>query len=76
MPMPFLHSVVIAEMQHVTYNEWLPIVLGSEYMDREGLTPLDSGHTMTYFCEGTQPVQYDPRVANEFATAAFRFGHR
>ena len=67
--------IVIAEMQHITYNEWLPIILGRAFMDNTGLTSLDSGYSFAYFGEVTTPEQYDPRVANAFATAAFRFGH-
>ena len=64
--------IVVAEMQHVTYNEWLPIILGSEFMDSHGLSSLSSGYSFAYFgCD----INYDPRVANAFATAAFRFGH-
>ena len=62
-------------MQHITYNEWLPIVLGRDYVERTGLATLDSGYSYSYFSEGTYPEQFDPRVANEFAAAAFRFGH-
>ena len=66
---------VIAEMQHIIYNEFLQIVLGNEYMQRNGLAPLTSGYSNAYFGEGAIPGQYDPRVSNEFATAAYRFGH-
>jgi peroxidase len=62
-------------MQHITYNEWLPIILGRSFVERNGLATLDSGFSSSYFCEGAFPQQFDPRVANEFATAAFRFGH-
>ena len=70
-----LSPIVIAEMQHITYNEFLQIVLGNEFMKRHGLAPLKSGYSNAYFGEGTIPEQYDPRVSNEFATAAYRFGH-
>ena len=67
--------ILIAEMQHITYNEWLPIILGRAYMRNNGLVLLDDGYSAEYFAEGILLGQYDPRVANEFATAAFRFGH-
>ena len=67
--------VVIAEIQHITYNEWLPIILGKTYMERNGLSPLESRYSSAYFGEGTVLGQFDPSIANEFSTAAFRFGH-
>ena len=52
-------SIVIAELQSITYNEWLPSLLGRGAIARY--------------------VGYDssvnPGISNEFATAAFRFGH-
>merc|ERR1712141_279196 len=51
------------------------IVLGNEYMENFGIKVLDSGYSNAYFGEGATPEQFDPRVSNEFATAAFRFGH-
>ena len=67
--------IVIAEMQHITYDEWLPIILGSAFIERTGLATLENAYSTAYFAEGAIPEQYDPRVTNEFATAAFRFGH-
>ncbi|MGD9648088.1 MAG: peroxidase family protein [Pirellulales bacterium] len=52
-------SIVIGELQAITYNEWLPAVLG-----RGALDPY----------RGYNP-QVNPGIANEFSTAAFRFGH-
>lgn len=52
-------AVVIAEIQSITYNEWLPAVLGN------GAMPRYSGYN----------PRVNPNLSNEFATAAFRFGH-
>jgi len=61
--------IVIAEWQHVVYNEWLPVLLGVEYMRAHDLLPLTTGYTRDY------SPDLDPRINNEFAAAAFRFGH-
>jgi len=61
--------IVIAEYQHIIFNEWLPLIVGTELMQKFGLFPLTSGHSKLYL------DTFDPRVSNEFATAAFRFGH-
>jgi len=52
-------SIVIAEMQAITYNEFLPALLGED-----ALGPY-FGYDDTI----------DPSIANEFSTAAYRFGH-
>jgi len=61
--------VLIAKYQHIVYNEWLPVVLGQQYMNRYGLKTLGDGYSNSY------KSNIDPRITNEFATAAFRFGH-
>ncbi|XP_075222518.1 salivary peroxidase/catechol oxidase-like [Lycorma delicatula] len=61
--------IVVAEMQHITYNEFLPIILSSEYTDKFELSPRDSGWTKLY------DASLNPGITNVFATAAFRFGH-
>ena len=59
-------QIVIAEMQNIVYGEFLPIVLGPQIMT-------------DFRLELTEQSQYDPSVdptiCNEFATAAYRFGH-
>lgn len=50
---------VIAEVQAITYNEWLPTLLGQ-------------GSVGPY--RGYNP-SVNPGISNEFATAGFRFGH-
>jgi len=50
---------VIAEVQAVTYNEWLPTLLGPGAMSQyRGYNP-----------------NVNPGISNEFSTAGFRFGH-
>jgi peroxidase len=52
-------SMVIAEIQSITYNEWLPAILGTGVVDQY------TGYDPTV----------NPGLSNEFSTAAFRFGH-
>ncbi|MEZ6112010.1 MAG: peroxidase family protein [Pirellulaceae bacterium] len=52
-------SVVVAEMQAITYNEFLPALLG-----RNALGPY----------RGYDP-SVNPGISNVFATAIYRFGH-
>lgn len=61
--------IVIGEMQHITYNEWLPVILGMKYVDDFNMKPTESGYIAQYDSE------VNPSVTNAFATAAFRFGH-
>lgn len=55
-------KIVGAQMQHITFKQWLPIVVGPSGMEKMG----------EY--KGYNP-SINPSIANEFATAAFRFGH-
>ncbi|XP_030372346.1 peroxidasin, partial [Scaptodrosophila lebanonensis] len=55
-------KIVGAQMQHITYKQWLPIIIG------------ESGMQMLGEYRGYDP-QLNPTIANEFATAALRFGH-
>ncbi|XP_076681835.1 peroxidase isoform X2 [Andrena cerasifolii] len=58
--------IVIAEIQHITYKEWLPILLGKRYTRAVGLA-VGSSYSRNYNSED------DPAVSNEVATAALRF---
>jgi len=66
--LPFLNGDAIyqlarafvgAEIQSITYNEFLPILLGPDALP---------------VYEGWRP-EVDPAIANEFSAAAYRFGH-
>lgn len=55
----FARRVVIAELQKITYDEFLPAFLGENAMPDYRSYQAD----------------VNPGIANEFSTAAFRFGH-
>ena len=61
--------IVIAELQFITYNEFLPLILGGEFMRKFGMQPLTQGHS------GLYSEDIDATVTNSFASAAYRFGH-
>ncbi|XP_018791430.1 PREDICTED: uncharacterized protein LOC108970477 [Bactrocera latifrons] len=61
--------IVGAMFQHITYREFLPIVLGREVCRLFDLELLSTG-----YYQGYDP-KTNPTVANSFAAAAFRFGH-
>ncbi|HXV66210.1 MAG TPA: peroxidase family protein [Nitrosopumilaceae archaeon] len=52
-------AIVEGEIQHITYEEFLPMILGSEMLD----------DWVSY------DPNVDPRVSTEFSTAGFRVGH-
>jgi len=63
-------KIVTAEMQHITYSEWLPIILGDEFMaNLEIQVDQKAGFSKKY------DSKVNPSIVNSFATAAFRFGH-
>lgn len=61
--------IVAAAVQHITLNEFLPLLLGTEMVERYNLTVQADGYR----------DDYDPNVhigpSHAFQTAAFRFGH-
>ncbi|CAH2049862.1 unnamed protein product, partial [Iphiclides podalirius] len=58
-----------AQMQHITYAEFLPAILGSDVMWALNLTLQTDGYSDHY------DPDVDPTIANYFAAAAFRFAH-
>lgn len=55
-------KIVGAMMQHITYKQWLPHIIGKEGMDL-------MGEYKAY------DPSVNPSISNEFASAALRFGH-
>jgi hypothetical protein len=64
-----VRHINVAVMQHVTYNEFLPMVLGKEIMEKNKLILLKSGYLEGY------DSTVDPTSSSVFAQAVFRFGH-
>ena len=62
-------KIVSSLVQHITYNEWLPVVLGKPVIDIFELKLKPSGFQRDY------NATINPTLANAVATAAFRFGH-
>merc|ERR1711902_464053 len=62
-------KINVAEYQHIIFKEWLPIIIGNTFMKSYGLFPRESGFSTDY------SDNFDPRINNEFAAAAYRFGH-
>lgn len=55
-------KILNAQVQHITYNDWLPLFIGKSGMKILGLY------------KGYNP-NLDASISNEFATAALRIGH-
>lgn len=61
--------IIIAMVQHITYNHYLPAVLDQSTMSAYNLYSKTTGYDQTYDSEA------DVSIRNAFGTAAFRFGH-
>ncbi|XP_071556227.1 salivary peroxidase/catechol oxidase [Temnothorax nylanderi] len=65
--------IVGAQLQHVTYREFLPVIVGDERMNEHDLDSLESGYKKQ--THDPDEPENDPTIANHFAAAAFRFAH-
>lgn len=61
--------IIGAMVQHITYREFLPLVLGKEVCKLFDLMVRQSDYYENY------DSRVNPTVANSFGAAAFRFGH-
>lgn len=61
-------NIIAAQVQHITYNEFLPMVLGKHQMKKYGLLLKQQGYT-------TYDPELDTSLPVAFFAAAFRFGH-
>ncbi|KAJ8313985.1 hypothetical protein KUTeg_008546 [Tegillarca granosa] len=59
-------KIIGAMLQHITYTEYLPKVLGSKLADEKGFIASKADF---------YDKSLNPSISNEFAVAAFRFGH-
>lgn len=62
-------KIVGAQMQHITYSEFLSVVLGKQAAEHFGLIPNPDQDVEVY------DDKLDPTMANIFVAAAFRFAH-
>ncbi|KAH7636467.1 peroxinectin-like protein 6 [Dermatophagoides farinae] len=60
-------KIVSAEIQHITYNEFLPDALGRNVIRHYGLSLQPNGHSLEY------DPNLNPSILNEFGTAAYRW---
>ncbi|KAH9628118.1 hypothetical protein HF086_018334 [Spodoptera exigua] len=60
--------ILQAQFQHIIYNEWLPLLLGSQIIKTFALSPSE-GYSSSY------DPNANPSLSAEFSTAAMRFGH-
>ncbi|XP_066258453.1 chorion peroxidase-like [Euwallacea similis] len=62
-------KIVYSVIQHITYREYLPVVVGPQVIDLFDLKLTNTGYFKNY------ESRVNPTIANSFSTAAFRFGH-
>ncbi|XP_054720614.1 peroxidase-like [Uloborus diversus] len=61
--------ILSAQLQHITYNEFLPMVLGHQTVKKYDLQPLTKGYYSGY------STKINAGIRAAFQSSAFRFGH-
>lgn len=61
--------IVAAEFQHITYNEYLPLLLGRQIMTEFDLLLTPRGYSNSY------DPELNAGIGNVFAAASYRYGH-
>lgn len=62
--------IIVAILQHITYDQYVPSVIGREHTAAWDIDPTTDGSYFTGYDSSINPGIYA-----EFATAAMRFGH-
>lgn len=62
-------KIIIAVIQHITYTEYLPLLLPTDIRSKYLLRSKRKGHDTVY------DPSVNPSISNVFGVAAFRFGH-
>ncbi|XP_052705698.1 peroxidase-like protein [Crassostrea angulata] len=62
-------KIIIAAIQHITYTEYLPLLLPKDIRSQYFLRSKRKGHDTVY------NPSVNPSISNVFGVAAFRFGH-
>lgn len=62
-------KIIAAQIQHITYNEFLPVILHPQVMHNLNISLQSEGYFKGY------NSSVEATIANEFAASAFRFGH-
>lgn len=62
-------KIVIAFVQHITYVEWLPLLIGSDNIAKHDLGSLSTEYSTLY------DSNIDPMVSNSFATSILPFAN-
>ncbi|XP_065303828.1 salivary peroxidase/catechol oxidase-like [Dermacentor albipictus] len=61
--------IIAAEFQHITYNEYLPLLLGRQIMKEFDLLLTPRGYSNSY------DPELNAGIGNVFAAASYRYGH-